>query len=105
MTSHSAFSGHPRVPRPVNEPAHAFAPGSVERAALKARLTAMARERVEIPLVIGGRDITSGDTAPSVMPHDHAHVLADSHRASADHVRQAIRAAHEAHRDWSTWSF
>jgi len=105
MASHSPFNGHRRVPRPVNEPPRSYAPGSPERASLKARLAAMARERIEIPLVIGGRDVTSGDTAPSIMPHDHARVLAESHRASADHVRQAIRAAHEAHCDWSRWSF
>ncbi len=105
MASYSPFSGHRRVPQPVNEPPRSYAPGSPERASLKARLAAMVRERIEIPLVIGGRDVTTGDTAPSIMPHHHAHVLAESHRASADHVRQAIRAAHEARCDWSRWSF
>ena len=60
MASHSPFSGHRRVPQPVNEPPRSYAPGSPERASLKARLTAMARERIEIPLVIGGRDVPSG---------------------------------------------
>ena len=78
----SAFNGHRRVPPPSNEPVRSYAPGSAERDSIKARLKAMAAERIDIPLVIGGSDIRTGDTAPSVMPHDHAHVLADYHRAT-----------------------
>jgi len=55
VTSDFGFNGTRRVPPPVNEPVKAYAPGSPERAELKARLAAMARERIEIPLVIGER--------------------------------------------------
>ena len=89
----AAFNGNRRVPPPVNEPVRAYAPGSPERAELKARLQAMAGERIDIPLVIGGKDVRTGDTATAVMPHDHRHVLADWHRASREHVTQAIEAA------------
>jgi 1-pyrroline-5-carboxylate dehydrogenase len=65
----------------------------------------MAGERIEIPLVIGGKDVRSGDTTAAVMPHEHRHVLADWHRAGKEHVLAAIEAAKAAHRDWSTWSF
>ena len=58
------------VPAPVNEPVRSYAPGSPERASLKARLAQMAGERIEIPLVIGGQDVRDGDTAQAVMPHD-----------------------------------
>ena len=91
------------VPLPVNEPVRSYAPGSPERAALKARLDVMAGERVDIPLVIGGRDVRTGDTSHVVMPHRHSHVLADYHRASGDHVRQAVSAALEAQREWGSW--
>ncbi|MFL5575059.1 MAG: hypothetical protein ACJ79S_03695, partial [Gemmatimonadaceae bacterium] len=67
------FNGTRRVPPPVNESVKGYAPGSPERAALKARLKAMASERIDIPLVIGGEEIRTGDTAQSVMPHDHRH--------------------------------
>ena len=71
---------------PVNEPNLTYLPGSPERAALKARLSAMASERIEIPLIIGGREIRTGHMAQVVMPHNHRHVLADwhvrSHRTS-----------------------
>jgi 1-pyrroline-5-carboxylate dehydrogenase len=101
----AAFNGHRRVPPPVNEPIRQYAPGSPERASIKARLTAMASERIEIPLVIGGKAITTGDLAASVMPHDHAHVLGEYHRATRSHVEQAVEAAAAAHREWSGWSF
>jgi len=58
----------------------------------------------DIPLVIGGREVRSGATAPTVMPHDHHHVLADYHLADARHVTNAIDAARAAHREWSRWS-
>ena len=73
----AAFAGVRRVPQPVNEPNKTYAPGSPERADLKSRLKAMAGERIEIPLVIGGREIRTGRMAHSIMPHDHQHVLAD----------------------------
>jgi 1-pyrroline-5-carboxylate dehydrogenase len=98
-----AFAGNRRVPAPVNEPVKSYAPGSPERAELKARLKSMAAERIEIPLRIGGKEVRSGTTAPSIMPHDHRHVLAEWHKASREHVQQAIAAAHQAHHEWSAW--
>jgi 1-pyrroline-5-carboxylate dehydrogenase len=97
------FSGNRRVPPPVNEPVKAYAPGSPEKAALKAKLEEMASARIEIPLIIGGREMKSGDIAHAVMPHDHGHVLADWHRASREHVGQAIDAAKRAHAEWASW--
>jgi 1-pyrroline-5-carboxylate dehydrogenase len=64
----------------------------------------MAGERPDIPLVIGGERVRSGDVAQAVMPHDHHHALADWHQARQQDVEQAIEAAGEAHREWSTWS-
>ena len=100
-----SFNGHRRVPPPFNEPVRSYAPGSPERASLKARLAAMAAETIEIPLVIGGKDIRTGATERSVMPHEHAHTLATYHKASEQHVVQAIEAARAAHHEWSRWAF
>ena len=80
-------------------------PGSPERAELKARLAAMAAERIDIPVIIGGKEIRTGNTAPVVMPHKHGHVLGTWHKASAEHVRQAVDAALEARREWASWPF
>jgi 1-pyrroline-5-carboxylate dehydrogenase len=101
----AGFSGTRRVPPPVNEPVKSYAPGSPEKLALKARLASMARERVEIPIIVGGREIRTGDLAQSVMPHDHKHVLADWHRAAPEHVTQAIAAARRAGADWANWAW
>jgi 1-pyrroline-5-carboxylate dehydrogenase len=92
-----------RVPPPVNEPNLGYLPGSPERAALKDRLKSMAAERIDIPVVIGGRDIRTGRTQQSVMPHDHQHVLADWHAADPEHVHDAIAAAKAAAREWASW--
>jgi 1-pyrroline-5-carboxylate dehydrogenase len=90
-----------RIPQPVNDPNLSYLPGAPERAALKARLKDIASERVEIPLVIGGREIRTGRVQPTVMPHDHRHVLADWHAAGPEHVQQAIEAAAAASREWA----
>ena len=99
----AAFAGIRRVPPPVNDPNRSYAPGSPERAELKARLKSMAAERIEIPLVIGGREIRTGRTERAVMPHDHRHVLAEYHLAGPEHVQQAIAAAADARREWGAW--
>jgi 1-pyrroline-5-carboxylate dehydrogenase len=99
----AAFAGVRRIPTPINDPNRSYAPGSPERAELKARLKAMASERIDIPLVIGGREVRTGKTATSVMPHDHNHVLADYHLAGEAEIQQAIAAAAAARREWSAW--
>jgi 1-pyrroline-5-carboxylate dehydrogenase len=90
------------LPAVQNEPVRSYAPGSPERAAIKARLDEMARERIELPLVIGGRDVRTGTLRPSLMPHRHGPVLADAHMAGAGEIEAAIAAALDARASWST---
>jgi 1-pyrroline-5-carboxylate dehydrogenase len=99
----AGFSGIRRVPVPINEPVRSYAPGSGERDALKRRLDEMAKERIDIPIVIGGEEIRTGELGQAVMPHDHGHVLADFHKASSQHVRQAVEAARRAQMEWANW--
>jgi 1-pyrroline-5-carboxylate dehydrogenase len=94
-----------RVPVPVNEPISSYAPDTPERKALKDKLSAMSAERIEIPLIIGGKEVRTGDTGTQVMPHKHGHVLATWHRAGAKEVEQAVQAATEARREWASWNF
>jgi 1-pyrroline-5-carboxylate dehydrogenase len=93
------------VPAPVNEPVRSYAPGSPERASLERRLEEVLAEEVEIPVVIGGREVRTGDVARSVCPHDHGHVLATYHQAGAKEVEQAAAAARAAWREWSETSW
>ncbi len=101
----SAFNGNRRVPLPVNEPVKSYAPGTAERTELKSRLASMAGERIEIPIVIGGKEFRSGKIAQAVMPHDHTHVLADWHMATPEMIQQAVTASAEARKEWSSWSW
>ncbi|PIE03413.1 MAG: 1-pyrroline-5-carboxylate dehydrogenase [Acidobacteria bacterium] len=89
------------VPSPKNEPVRQYAPNSPERESLLARVKEMAAEHYEIPLIIGGKEIFTGDTDQCIMPHKHQHVLATYHRASESHVELAIK---EARRAWLKWS-
>jgi 1-pyrroline-5-carboxylate dehydrogenase len=89
------------VPPPLNEPIMSYAPGSPEKASLKAKLREMLSEQIEMPLIIGGKEVRTGNTATAVCPHDHRHVLGTYHRAGEAEVRQAIEAAAEA---WKSWS-
>ena len=99
------MSGISSILPPKNEPVLSYAPGSPERASLKARINAMLREQVDIPCVVGGKDIRDGKTVDVVVPHCHRHVLARVHQASADTIHAAIKAANEAQRDWANWKF
>jgi 1-pyrroline-5-carboxylate dehydrogenase len=90
-----------RPPTPTNEPVRSYAPGSPERDELQDRLRAMTAERIAIPNVIGGEDVTTGATFEAVMPHRKSHVLADVSRGGPAEVERAIKAAATA---WEHWS-
>ena len=98
------MSGY-RVPIPVNDPNRAYEPRSSARESLKKKLAAMSAEKIEIPLLIGGKEVRTGDTGTQVMPHRHAHVLATWHKAGPREMQQAVNAAAEAKREWASWSF
>jgi 1-pyrroline-5-carboxylate dehydrogenase len=104
VSSDIGFAGYRRVPPPVNEPVRGYGPGSLEKTELKARLASLAADRLEMPLVIGGREVRTGDLAKAVMPHDHGHVLGEYHKASPENVKEAIAAAAHARREWATWA-
>jgi 1-pyrroline-5-carboxylate dehydrogenase len=91
------------TPTPVNEPVMDYAPGSPEKKALKAALEEMASQQVEIPLVIGGKRIQTGNLGKVVMPHDHQHVLGSYHKAGPAEVQLAIDAAVGAQAEWQNF--
>jgi 1-pyrroline-5-carboxylate dehydrogenase len=94
-----------RFALPENEPVFDYAPGSPSRALLKQELERMAASTIEIPLVIGGKEIRTGKTIDVVMPTDHGHVLARAHMAGEAEVKLAIDAALAAHQEWSALSW
>jgi len=90
-----------RLPEPVNEPISSYAPGSPEKAELKQRLATMMAEEIEIPAIIGGREVRTGNTMSAVCPHDHQHVLGTVHQVGAPEVDEAVVASQSAWADWS----
>ena len=82
-----------KVPPPRNEPNLGYALGSDERSALEKRLAEMHVEEIEIPLIIGGKEVCTGRTGVCIEPHDHRHQLGTYHKASSDEVNQAVAAA------------
>lgn len=89
------------VPLPENEPVQSYAPGSAEKKILKTALAELAAQEIEIPLLIGGREVYTGRLARCRMPHAHGHVLAVYHQAGPREVRLAIQAAQKAKLAWS----
>ncbi|MBI5433869.1 MAG: L-glutamate gamma-semialdehyde dehydrogenase [Planctomycetes bacterium] len=95
--THGAF----HVPTPINEPVKPYGPGSPEKKSLKAELARMASEQVDVPLIIGGVEIRTGETDAIPCPHDHSKKLGQVHRAKKEHVAQAIEAADKAKKEWA----
>ncbi len=90
-----------KIPVPFNEPIKSYAPGSPEKKALKKKLDEMYNQKIEIPLIINGEEVKTGNMGKSICPHDHQHVLAEFHQAGEKEVKDAIAASQEA---WKTWS-
>jgi 1-pyrroline-5-carboxylate dehydrogenase len=92
-----------RPPPAENEPVRSYAPGSPEREELRVRLAELQSQQLELPLVIGGEEVRTGETFEAVMPHKKSHVLATVQKGGATEVESAIAAAGEAWQDWSRW--
>ena len=90
-----------KVPTPANEPVYDYAPGTAERKALKDKLAELQAQEIEVPLIIGGKEIYTGRTAEMRTPHNHKIKLGVYHKASAKEVQMAIEAALEARKTWA----
>src|SRR5690606_36327437 len=95
---HSAYFHYAE---PKNEPVLNYAPGSPERKALQQAIADLKAETRDIPMYIGGAEVRTGNTKEIRPPHETAHVLANFHAGSEEHVRQAIAASLAARKQWS----
>lgn len=89
-----------KVPAPGNEPIYSYAPGTPERAKLKAAIEELSAKKIEIPLIIGGKEIRTGKMGQVVMPQDHQQVLAEYHMAGEAEIEMAVQAAMAAKQEW-----
>lgn len=94
-----------QLPKPINEPILSYAPGSAERAALKKALANAKSSVKDIPMIIGGHEVRTGNLKSVNPPHEHKHVLAQFHQGDAGHVEQAINSALHAKKDWESLSW
>ncbi len=91
--------------RPANEPVNPYSEGSPDRIALEKEIERQSNTHIEIPLIIAGKEIRTGNTGKVVMPHNHQHVLATYHKATEKEVQMAIDAALQAHKQWAVMSW
>lgn len=99
------MNGTSNIPAPHNDPIRSYAPGSPERAALKAELKRLGSTVTEIPAIIGGKEVRGKTSHPVVAPHKHSHVLATVFEADARMLNSAITAARRAQKEWASWRF
>jgi len=99
------LKGFFNVPVPVNEPIREYAPGSPERAELKAMLAELRSQVIDIPMYIGGEEVRSENKKQLSPPHDHKHTIGWYHHGDASHVDQAINAALDAKEAWENMAW
>ena len=90
-----------KVPEPINEPILSYEPGSKERQELKAELKRLQETEIEVPLIIGGKEVKTGNMGEMRVPHNHQKLLGKFHKAGKEEVNMAVEASQEA---WKTWS-
>jgi 1-pyrroline-5-carboxylate dehydrogenase len=93
-----------KIPVPINEAVRSHAPGTPERDELKRALRELSARPLEIPVIVGGKEIRTGKTVDAVMPHCHQHVLAKVHQAGPKDIAAAIAAARAAWPEWAAWT-
>src|SRR5688500_13647862 len=96
-----AASGVIAAPLPKNEPVFEYEPGSKEREKLQAELRRLSDVTIDMPLLIGGREVRTGQLDLARMPHAHSHVLGYAHLAGTEEIFAAIAAAEAASQEWS----
>lgn len=93
------------IPTPQNEPVRLYAPGTEETLSLKKTLEEMHNRKIEIPAIIDGKEIFTGNLGKCIEPHNHQHILADYHQVGEKEIELAIAAANRARPQWESMSF
>ncbi|WMX16777.1 L-glutamate gamma-semialdehyde dehydrogenase [Aureispira sp. CCB-E] len=94
-----------KVPTPINEPVKSYAPGSKERAELKAQLAVYKATQIDVPMIINGKEVHTDNKVSMHPPHERKHVLGHYSKGNASHVKDAIDAALAAKEAWENTSW
>lgn len=89
------------IREPENEAIYSYAPGTPEREKLKKELERLKSQEIEIPAIIGGKEVKTDRTADVVVPHNHSHKLGTAYLCGEKEVEMAVDAALEARKEWS----
>lgn len=98
-------NGFFKIKEPANEIVREYAPDSEERAKLKVKLMELKNQEIEIPLIIGGKEVKTGNIGYCTIPHEHKHILAKYHIAGKKELEMAIAASLEAKKNWQEMSW
>jgi 1-pyrroline-5-carboxylate dehydrogenase len=90
-----------KIDKPSNEPVLPYAPGSLEKKKLKDKIKEIKSEEIEIPLIIGGKEIMTGEVGECIIPHEKTHILGKYHKAGKDEVEMAIKEALKVRKEWA----
>ncbi len=87
---------------PSNEPIKTYAPNTPERKDIKVKLKELRNQQIEIPLIIGGKEVKTGNLGKCILPHNHGTVVGTYHKAGEKEVQMAIEASLKARKQWAT---
>ncbi len=86
---------------PSNEPIKSYIPGTPERTEIKAKLKELKSREIEIPIIIGGKEIKTGNLGQCVLPHEHGTIVGTYHKSGEKEVQMAIEASLKARIQWA----
>jgi len=89
-----------KIEKPPNEPIYPYSPGSIEKREIKEKLKELTGKQIEIPLIIGGKEVKTGDLGKCIIPHENSKILGQYHKAGKKEVEMAVEAALKACKAW-----
>ena len=90
------------TPVPQNEPVYSYDQGTKERIELKVAIKDAKQKKIEIPMIIGGKEVETGNLITIKPPHELNHTLGQYHQGNEGHVNNAIDTALSVKEMWSS---
>ncbi|MES2797529.1 MAG: L-glutamate gamma-semialdehyde dehydrogenase [Bacteroidota bacterium] len=98
-------TGFFKVPPIKNETILNYGPGSTERQLLQNKIQQLLSETVDIPMIINGKEVRTGNKFPINPPHNHQHILGYFHEGDGSHVQESIDTALAARESWANMAW